>query len=214
MGFCCSGTSEPIKMPPRNLWDGQKTWEKTDCYRKFMNRNWYFQATTAEGGAAADLNDFFVECYGWNPGMEGKTGVVGFNHTMDRKCGGQLTDYPNWKVTIDEKTLEISATPKMFWGLINAPVDMRMQFMCFPENDRRDQCWTWLGSLGGMEFIVIASLEPRMSDSDYQKELDRLVMENGVDLDKWKFTRTQTDPNHVEQSLGENFVNPAPYSQH
>jgi len=72
-----------------------------------------------------------------------------------------------------------------------------MKFLNFPENDRRDQTWTWLGSMMGTEFMVIASLEPRMSDTDYQNELNRLESEHGVDLNKWKFTRVATDANHV-----------------
>ncbi len=40
-----------------------------------------------------------------------------------------------------------------------------------------------------MDFDVfwIFCLTPHLSDADYQKELDRLVMENGVDLDKFNF---------------------------
>lgn len=53
---------------PKNIWDGKKTWEKTDCYKQFFGRSWYFQATTAEGKGAAELDDFFAECYGWIPG--------------------------------------------------------------------------------------------------------------------------------------------------
>ena len=68
--------------------------------------------------------------------------------------------------------------------------------MNFPEEDRRDQCWTWLGSIGGVEFIVIAHLDPHMSESDYQKELSRLEAENGLDLNKWKFTRYKNNPDH------------------
>ena len=36
------------------------------------------------GSDAAENADFFAECYGWRPGQEGKTGLVGFNHTLER----------------------------------------------------------------------------------------------------------------------------------
>ena len=67
---------------PINMWDGQKTWTKTNGYKQLFERNWYFQATTAEGKGSAELQDFMVECYGWLPGKIGQTGHVGFNHTI------------------------------------------------------------------------------------------------------------------------------------
>jgi len=57
-------------------------------------------------------------------------------------------------------------TPKMCCNL-DVPMRMRMDFLSFPEDDRRDQCWTWMGSIMGEEFIVIANLDPCMSDIDY-----------------------------------------------
>ena len=194
-------------MRPKGIWDGKKTWEKTDGYKKFFNRNWYFQATTASGAGASELRDFFCECYGWLPGMEGSTGRVGYNHTIERMCDGKLIDYPNWKVYIRHEDRGLEMVPKMFCNM-DAPARMEVDFMCFPEDERRDQAWTWFGSIMGMEFMMIASLEPRMSDEAYQNELKRLETENGIDLNKWKFTRVKVDPNHVPGSLGEDFVNP------
>ena len=98
--------------------------------------------------------------------------------------------------------------PNMFFGLMNAPVSIDMQFLNFPENDRRDQTLTWYIKLGDVRVIMIQSLEPVMSEENWQKELQRLESENGVDLAKYKFTRPQTDPNYELKSLGDDFTNP------
>ena len=99
----------------------------------------------------------------------------------------------------------------MFCNL-NAPINMNMQFLSFPEDERRDQCWTWYLAVAGKQVIIIANLEPRMSDEDFNKELERLKNENGVNLQDYKFTRYGTSADHVKQSLGEDFANPPPKS--
>lgn len=157
MGGLCSKSNKDKANKPTGIWTGQETYLKTDGYKNFFGRNWYFQAHTAPGNNRAELNDYMCESYGWLEGKEGKTGLVGFNHTVDRKNNGKATNYPRWNVYIRENDKGIEMTPKMFCNL-NAPFNMRMDFLSFPENDRRDQCWTWLGSVGGTEFLVIANL--------------------------------------------------------
>ena len=102
--------------------------------------------------------------------MEGKTGKVGFNHTIERRINGKFTDYPNWKVYINDKTKVLAMRPKGPCAM-DMPMLIKLEFLSFPENDSRDQCWTWVGSMSGSEFIVIASLDPHLKDELYEKEL-------------------------------------------
>ena len=64
-------------------------------------------------------------------------------------------------------------------------------FASFPENDRRDQTMSYYFDIGSIDGWWIFSLDPHMSDGDYKAEIDRLVRENGVDLTKYTFYRTQ-----------------------
>lgn len=81
--------------------------------------------------------DFFVECYGWFIGKEGQTGKVGFNHTIERRCNGEFKDYPNWAVYVREEDKGIEMRPELAYS-INQSLTMKMDFLSFPEEDRRD----------------------------------------------------------------------------
>ena len=85
------------------------------------------------------MRDFFVENYDWRT-----KGETAYNHTYEKLTKDQkLIDYGKWNVNVTkEGKLYMQPTVATMCGA-GMPVHFQVKTMCFPQNDRHDQTWTY-----------------------------------------------------------------------
>ena len=58
-----------------------------------------------------------------------------------------------------------------------------MRTLMFPEDDSHDEFWVYHGTYGPADLIFMWALTPFVSEESYQKALQKLKNEHGVDID-------------------------------
>lgn len=184
----------------KNTWDAAKNRAASDNYNKVMDRTWYGIAGSA---AVLGRQDLFWEYNAWKPGEEGRRFT---NHTITRDIGKEIKDFGIWRGFVTKNDLCALRPMLSVLGLrVPSPMALEMNWVSFPEDDAKDQFWTYYGNLPfGKRIFFMFALSPHVSDEAYAAELKRLKEENGVDV---PFHRLQWAASYKPGDTGEHKIN-------